>query len=554
MLNLKPSMLKKIGLLITACIGLFLFVYLFEETFPTASIDLKVSRHEAVETATKYLRGLGYDVSDYHSSVIFSGNRAQFVFLEKSLGLKEANRAAKEDMPIWFWKVRFFKELEKESYEVRVNPIGRIDGFSHQIEYSEPGADITQEKAREHVEKFLEESAISLESLELIESRSSKKEKRTDHSFMWKMPSSELPWQQGMLEGTGMVRVSVTVQGDTIGAFNVFFWTPEVFDRFIDKLFAEGRFLALISSFFYMLLYVAAVIMFIVSFRSSPAPYRIMVALAILIGLPNFLNVLNSLPLLKAGYDTKMNFLVYFGSSLIQQVKGIINQGLVTIIVFCAASYLTLQLYAKRVSALHQVLEGKRIDRSVRNEILGGYVLAFILLGFVTCFYYIGMKYCGVWVFPSPKYSNILGTWFPFLLPLSLSIVAAVSEEFIFRLFAVSFLKRFLRVTFLAVLIPSIIWAFAHSSYAVFPVYTRGIELTIVGLAFCYVFLRYGILNCIIAHYVVDAVLFSLPLLRSTNSYYIFSGFFVIVLALLPILLSSFWKKSESRQKSAGLN
>lgn len=542
----KASIFRRISYVSAALVGLFLFVFLFEETFPTASIDLRVARTEAVENASQYLKELGYDVSGYHSSVIFSGNRSQFVFLEKSLGLKEANRLAKEEMPIWFWKVRFFKELEKESYEVRVNPIGRIDGFSHQIEYSAPGADITQESAQERVEDFLEGSAISLDSLELIESRSSKKENRTDHSFMWKMPSSELPWQQGELEGKGLVRISVTVHGDTIGAFNVFFWTPEVFDRFIDRLFAEGRFLALISSFFYMLLYVAAVIMFIISFRSSPAPYRIMVALAILIGLPNFLNVLNSLPLLKAGYDTKMNFVVYFGSALIQQVKGIIHQGLVTIIVFCAASYLTLQLYAKRVSALHQVLEGQRIDRSVRNEILGGYVFAFILLGFVTVFYYVGMKYCGVWVFPSPKYSNILGTWFPFLLPLSLSIVAAVSEEFIFRMFAVSFLKRFLRLTFLAVLIPSLIWAFAHSSYAVFPIYTRGIELTIVGLAFCFVFLRYGILNCIIAHYVVDAVLFSLPLLRSSNSYYLVSGVIVIALALVPILVSFVWQKRES--------
>jgi len=537
--------MKKIIFILAALIGLFLFIFLFEETFPTASLDLRITRKDAVKEATRYLENLGYDVSDYQSSVIFSGSSSKFVFLEKCLGLKKANERTKEEIPIWFWRVRFFKELTKEGFDINVNPIGRIDGFTHHLEYSAPGENISQEHAQTRVEDFLRKKDFSLSELELIESNSSKKLKRTDHSFTWKMPASELMWQQDEKEGTGMVRVSVTVHGDQIGAFKGFFWTPEVFDRFIRKSFSEGRFLALISSFFYMLIYVAAIIMFIVSFREAPLKYRLMIAIGLLIGLPNFLNMFNSLPLLKAGYDTKMKFFVYYGSALIQEFKGIINHIIVIIIVFCGANYLTRKTFSNRVSGLYDILEGKRIDRKVSAEIIGGYIYAFIVLGFVTVFYFVGMKYFGVWVFPSTRYSNILGTWFPFLLPLSLSIVAAVSEEFIFRMFAVTFLKRFLRITFLAALIPALIWAFAHSSYAVFPVYTRGIELTIVALGFTYVFLRYGILNCIIAHYVIDAVLFSLPLLRSTNPYFISSGVIVILLALTPAVLSLILQKKK---------
>ncbi len=110
-------------------------------------------------------------------------------------------------------------------------------------------------------------------------------------------------------------------------------------------------------------------------------------------------------------------------------------------------------------------------------------------------------------------------------------------------MFAISFLKKYLRFTFLAVLIPALIWAFAHSSYAVFPIYTRGIELTIVALGFSYVFLRYGILNCIIAHYVIDAVLFSLALLRRSNPYFIMSGYIVILLAFAPLFISVLMKR-----------
>jgi len=283
--------------------------------------------------------------------------------------------------------------------------------------------------------------------------------------------------------------------------------------------------------------------MFIISFREAPLSFRLMVALGLIIGLPNVLNVLNSLPLIKAGYDTKVNYLVYYGSAIIQGIKGIVHHVIVIIIVFCGGSYVTKKVFPERIRSLHHLLDGHRPTRNVQGEIFGGYLFAFMILGFVTCFYYFGMQYFGVWVFPSTRYSNILGTWFPFLLPVSLSLVAAISEEFVFRMFAVSFLKKIFKFTIIAALIPSLIWAFAHSSYAVFPIYTRGIELTIVALAFCFVYLRYGILACIIAHYVIDAVLFSIPLLRSSNMYFLTSGYIVIVLAGIPALFGLFPKK-----------
>jgi len=432
-------MIKKAIYILAAIVGLFTFVFFFEDTFPTASLDLQITRTDAVEEAKAYLSELDYDVADYTSSVIFTGDTKKFVFLEKCLGLKEANQRAKSDVPIWFWKVRFFKELQKEGYDVSVNPNGRIDGFSHYLEQSAAGANIAQEDAQKIVESYLLKNDVSLSDLELIESRSKKLENRTDHTFVWKMPETELEWQEEDKVGKGMVRVSVTVHGDQIGAFRAYYWTPESFNRFIRKLFSEGKFLALISSFFYMLLYVAAIIMFIVSFRDAPLHVRLMVSLGLLIGLPNLLNLFNSLPLVKAGYDTKVNYLVYYGSEIIYELKGIINHIVVIIIVFCGGSYLARKLYSERVKGFHSVLEGRPFTKAMKGEIYGGYLFAFMALGFVTTFYYLGMKYCGVWVFPSTRYSNILGTWFPFLLPLSLSIIAAVSEEFIFRMFAISF-------------------------------------------------------------------------------------------------------------------
>ena len=142
----------------------------------------------------------------------------------------------------------------------------------------------------------------------------------------------------------------------------------------------------------------------------------------------------------------------------------------------------------------------------------------------------------GVWLPADSPYSNMLNTAFPFLYPLLIGFVAAISEEFTFRLFAIPLLKKYLKVTFLALLLPAVIWAFGHSTYPVFPIYFRGIELTIAGLLFGYFFIRFGLVTCVVAHYVLDALLVALPLLRSSHPSFVVSGAAVVALGLLPVV------------------
>lgn len=115
--------------------------------------------------------------------------------------------------------------------------------------------------------------------------------------------------------------------------------------------------------------------------------------------------------------------------------------------------------------------------------------------------------------------------------------MAAVSEEFLSRFFSIPFLKKYLKWTPAALVVPAAIWAFGHSNYPVYPVYVRGIELTVAGVLFGILFIRYGIVDCIIAHYVIDAVMIGLPLLRSGNTYYIASGAVVCLLAATPLII-----------------
>ena len=116
-----------------AIVGLFFARKYFFQAFPEASVNFQISRQEALVRAEKFVTGLGENVSGYKSSIIFDVDEDAKVYLERQLGLSEANRLMSSELDIWYWDVRFFRPLQEEEFEVRVSPSGKIVGYDHKI-------------------------------------------------------------------------------------------------------------------------------------------------------------------------------------------------------------------------------------------------------------------------------------------------------------------------------------------------------------------------------------------------------------------------------------
>src|SRR6202022_903509 len=100
----------------------------FFQAFPEASVQFKVSRTAALDQARQFAMAQGAQLDGYQSSIVFDGDEEAKTYLEREVGLKQANQMMTSDVHIWYWQTRFFRPLQKEEFDVRVDPAGGVVG------------------------------------------------------------------------------------------------------------------------------------------------------------------------------------------------------------------------------------------------------------------------------------------------------------------------------------------------------------------------------------------------------------------------------------------
>jgi hypothetical protein len=527
------------GLLVAAGVaGLAAFLLLYASASPQAAVTLDVTREEALATARDYLDARGAELDGFKGAVQFTGNNVGLVFLQRTLGLDEASRWAREEVPIWSWIMRWFEPGEKEEWQVRVAVDGTVVGLAHLVEEAAAGSDLEQDSAQVIAEAFVADRGWDLETLEMVEASSEKLDNRTDHHFSWEKTGSSVAWQPDEDEtGTGSVRVLVDLQGDEVGRYRHYMHVPEDFQRDLEGAGSMGTVLAVGSLALTLVLLLAALGVTIVRYRADDIRWGPALRVAALVSLLMVVQGVLLWPNAKFNYATEIDWVAFIGLLLIGLLVVGVIYGVWVLFTAAAGESLARETFPDSLTGYEDAARGRLLSPSVAVASLRGYALGFLILGYLTVFYVLARKYFGAWLPAEGPYSEIFNSYLPFLAPLTVSLVAALTEELTYRLFGISLFKKYLKSTAVALLIPAVIWAFAHSNYPVFPVYMRGIELPIGGLIFGVGFLRLGLLACVIAHFVIDAVIIGMPLLSSGNTAYVISGAIVMGIALLPAVL-----------------
>ncbi|MCM8798342.1 MAG: hypothetical protein NC821_02605, partial [Candidatus Omnitrophica bacterium] len=286
-------------------LGLIIFVFLYQHTYPIAAVDLRISRDKAISLSRNYLQNLGYDLKNYTPTAIFYRADKQALYLQSVLGLKETNEVIKRDNFIWCWSVRWFRELEKEEFSVGIDPgNGNIAHYQHKILDEVEGANLNSEEARIIAEEFLKKMGFNLTEWNLADASQEKQKNRTDHSFEWEKKDFQI--------GEAPLRAYVNVLGEQVGGYWRYFKVPEKFQREYQKKLSYGYILSLISSLFTILIYLACFANLLVLLKRNSFFWQLALYSTLIVAICYLFEFFNSLPLFWFDYDTTMSKTIFF--------------------------------------------------------------------------------------------------------------------------------------------------------------------------------------------------------------------------------------------------
>jgi len=541
-------------LVILAIAGAFLWYQLALPRFQ--SIDLTINQAKAIDISKEYLRSQrGVDTSGYKLAVDFSVDEGADRYLQRTLGISASQQLVHQlHYDLFCWVVRYFKEKQKEEYKVAISPAtGEVIGFTHIIEDTASRPTIDKEKARQIALNFLKTIfGFNLNQFIPHAEDVKKFDNRQEYLFIWEDKDVKIPWDKNSAKGAAKLLSSVTVSGTEISGFSKYqFDIPDGFNRFVDNLKQTGENLTLVFRILYLALLTVAIV--VVVNRKQQVIARNVKPFYIIIGVFIFvlmlIDVINSFQSLLFDYPTTQSLGDYIVRQFIENIIGPFFIAVAFVLPALAGESLRFEItpQQKNRAFLSSLLSSFR-SVNIAHQIFIGYLAAIIIFGMQALIYDFGFKHCGVWDELSWLTQDST-TIVPAITALVIGFQASFSEEAMFRLFAINLFKKYGVPSILAVFLSAAIWGFGHTGYEIFPMWFRGIEVTCIGLVMGTFYLRYGLMCVIVAHFLIDASLTSLPyLLKPHASFDFYSSLLVVSFPLLLGFVALIFNKNTPEQ------
>lgn len=514
-------------------IGFSFYLLKSSQVFPSASIEIKLSKTQITQKSEEWANKLGYHEDKPIRSTTFAYDDDGKTFLEYELGSTQANALMKQTIPIWYWTTRFCKPLKQEEFSCWLSPDGRLAAFDRALENDRELPSITHDQALTVAQNFLtNEANLSLDGYKLIEQASIEQPHRTDHNFTWEDTKQE--WHGAKL------RTHIYISGKSVTSFNHYLHVPDVWTRKFSKLRSYNDALADAASIFYVALNTGSFFIFIWAFANSLIRWRFALVIAGAYAALAALESINGLPSQWHGYDTSMpeaGFQLSLGMGVLTSALQTFVQ---TFILTASAEALYRRFFPEKI-ALEKIFTTAGLRaQSTLHGLVSGTAAFGTHLGWIVLFYLAGRP-LGLWCPLEVQNEESLSSYLPFFSALNVGFTASLTEEFTYRVIGLIAFQRLVKNFWLANLLQAAAWAFMHSNYPQEPPYARGVELTVVGFFYGSILRYFGVFPCIFSHNLIDTFLGLEPLFASSVPSLRISAFFALIpfigLAIAALLL-----------------
>lgn len=285
--------------------------------------DFKLDVPQARAAADAFVRSRGIDPHAYHN-VVYSDNsfnrltakyfleRRPIAYLEKMANLYQ---------PINAWIIRYYKPLDKEEIRVSVDPSnGRVIEFHHELPEDQPGADISQEAARDIAASYIASRGFDLSKLDLKETNSEKRKARRDTSMRWEAR----PGDPRNLDDAHY-RINVAVAGDQVVRFATFWKLPEEYERERQRTTPLQMVLTTTQIIVIAIAVVLALWIIIRKTRQSELAWKPSLLIGAATAAVGLLGLISSYPLLFRSFNTAWTLKMFQAMMLVGLLIGLIG-------------------------------------------------------------------------------------------------------------------------------------------------------------------------------------------------------------------------------------
>ncbi|MFK0525867.1 CPBP family intramembrane glutamic endopeptidase [Paenibacillus illinoisensis] len=521
---------KRLGLL--AAIGLILF-FVFQ-IFPATSsqtTDIPSTSFISKEQATESARSFAASIVNYtlpsdngKTLVTYQTHSDIYGYMAKTKQLDSYNQKWEAAYPYDVFRVRLPDEDNGGYLNVDVHMrTGKVVGFKRELPSSlYASADAEQDKNKRNATIQLAEGNIPLDEKEQLASG-------ILAEFGYDAPKLQLDTREGKggltytdadkQIGDSKLELNFTFENGAVRSFESVFSVPDEHINYVEDQTRQANWMTYGGYAF--LTFVLGVLAIIYSILTrAHTSFKRGIILSLVYFAASVIGTLNMIPLFQA--QGLSSFMLAF---LMLMQTGIT-------LVMSATIYLSLVAGDGmwRKIGLNPWPRAKEpgYGKYVLHSMYAGYLWAFILLGVQSILFFILERSIGSWSTTSADQStyNMSYAWiFPIM-----AWMAGIGEETVYRLFGIRMMQKIVRNTFIACLIPTLIWALGHTLYPIYPVITRPIELMVIGLLFSLVMLRHGFIAVVFSHVIFDSLLMGLSLIFMGDALNISAGIFWIVL------------------------
>ncbi|MFA7159685.1 MAG: type II CAAX endopeptidase family protein [Kiritimatiellia bacterium] len=513
----------------------------FSQAFPIVALRITADRASVLKQAEEMALKYGWGPQGARLAATFrNGDHVVQFFTELEGGGKgEFARVLGEGLYHPFqWQVRLFRPLVTNETTVSFTPAGEPYGFDETIPENQPGASLEPEAARLIAERAATNDwRVPMAAFHLVESsRESMPGGRVDHTFVYERTSERL--------GEGRYRLALKVSGDRLTHLHNFVKVPDAFVCRYTQMRSANHAIASGADFVIYLGYgLGTIFAFILLLRRRALAWRKALAWALVVSTLGLMARLASLPLIWMHYDTMQPESVFMARYVAGIVFSWAALSIMLTLIFSVAEGLTRLCLPRQLQFWKLWSPAVAARPAVFWMTAGGYGMALLFLAILTLIYAAGQRHLGWWAPLSQLVSpDIVALPCPWLAPLAGALEAGFMEECLFRAIPLAGMIGIGRALglrrgwlALAVVLQAVIFGAGHADYPQQPAYVRVVEIFPMAVVFGLVYLRFGLLPVVIAHFAFDMALMSLPLFVTRVPYIWVDQVLAAALALAPL-------------------